>query len=123
MAISKSADDNPLQGRCVLYSGRPDPVWTVSQRDAASLAEIWSRLLPHTGPVARPPALGYRGCCISGAGGEWSAYGGVVTHTEAERHEARSDAEREFERAVLASAPSGLLPMTSLRKELGQSLR
>ena len=61
-----------MQGRCALFSGRPDPVWTVSQRDAASLARIWSRLLPHTGPAVRPPALGYRGCCVSGAGGEWA---------------------------------------------------
>lgn len=112
-----------MQGRVALYSGRPDPVWTVSERDAASLARIWSRLLPHADQVVRPPALGYRGCCISGPGGEWCAYGGVVTHTDAERNEARSDADREFERAVLASAPSDLLPIASLEKEFKQSLR
>ena len=112
-----------MQGRCALFSGRPDPVWTVSQRDAASLARIWSRLLPHTGPAVRPPALGYRGCCVSGAGGEWCVYRGVVTHTDAERQEVRRDADREFERSVLASAPPALLPMALLRKELEQPLR
>ena len=46
-----------------------------------------------------------------------------MTHTDAERNEARSDADREFERAVLASAPSDLLPIASLEKEFKQSLR
>jgi hypothetical protein len=46
-----------------------------------------------------------------------------VTHTDAERQEVRSDADREFERAVVASAPPDLLPMALLRKELEQPLR
>jgi hypothetical protein len=50
-------------------------------------------------------------------------YGGVVTHTDAERQEVRRDADREFERSVLASAPPALLPMALLRKELEQPLR
>jgi hypothetical protein len=117
MATSRSHEDSSLQARAALYSGRPDPVWTVSGRDEATLEQIWSRLLPHEGPRPRPPALGYRGCYVSGSRGEWYAYGGVVTHTLADQHDVRSDADREFERTVLASAPSDLLSMVSLRKE------
>src|SRR5439155_26509552 len=99
MATSRSDQKSALQGRAALYSGRPDPVWTVNRRDAASLERIWSRLLPHKGPSPQPPALGYRGCYVSGADGERFAYRGVVTHTVADQHDVRTDCEREFELA------------------------
>jgi len=116
MATSRSHEDIPSQARAALYSGRPDPVWAVSRRDEATLKRIWARLLPHEGRAPQPPALGYRGCYVSSSRGEWYAYGGVVTHTLADRHEVRSDADREFERTVLASAPSDLLSIAALRK-------
>lgn len=43
-------------------------------------------------------------------GGEWRAYGGCVTHTAGGRVESRSDEGHRFEKALLATAPSGVVP-------------
>jgi hypothetical protein len=88
----------------MLYSGRPDPEWEVG----AHLAERWNDLPPLTGDPPAPPPLGYRGVTLTGPQGErYEAYGGAVVR---DRRERRADPGRAFERAVLDSAPPGLLP-------------
>jgi hypothetical protein len=43
-------------------------------------------------------------------GGEWRAYRGCVTHTAGGRVESQSDEDHRFEKALLATAPSGVVP-------------
>jgi hypothetical protein len=114
MATSKSADSPPgwIAG-ARLFSGRPDPVWPVAPEMAHQLEEIWN-LLPASKPATAAPAvppLGYRGCFLRHSdGSEWSAFAGIVTRRSGTAAESRRDIGREFERAVLASAPAGILP-------------
>lgn len=62
-----------------VFSGRPDPTWTISDQDAAALEAEVAKLERPT--LAKPPGslgrLGYRGFTISGGGA--AATGGAPT--------------------------------------------
>ena len=94
-----------------VYSGRPDPEWPLSVRQAQGLRRAWSRLEAERSPGTPPPALGYRGTAMrSAAGDQWRAYRGIVTHTAGGNVESRKDEGRRFEMALLATAPKGAVP-------------
>jgi hypothetical protein len=88
-----------------LYSGRPNPEWDVDDE----LATRFDALPPLEGnPPPPAPPLGYRGVAlVAGDGTLIEAWGGAVTRGG---RELRADPGREFERAVLASAPPGAVP-------------
>ena len=112
MATSSSSSD-ALQATALVFSGRPDPAWQI---DPARAAPIIERLeaAPATdaaGPAA--PALGYRGVILSPeAGGvSWAIHAGWIVETRGRSVPVRRrDDGRRIERAVLATAPPGLLP-------------
>ncbi|MBI1818639.1 MAG: hypothetical protein HYR72_26955 [Deltaproteobacteria bacterium] len=112
MGTSKSASASPTRwsARAHAFSGRPDPTWTVESSVGEQLEGLWNKLpATHlTLPVA--PPLGYRGCVLLAEGRTWQVYRGVVERVEGARVERRSDATRNFERTILASAPEGLIP-------------
>lgn len=77
------------------------------------LRDIW-RKLDHM-EIAPPPAppLGYRGSILDcGMQGRWHAFRGAIVSGELRR----ADPGREFERLLLESAPSGLIPAEILRE-------
>src|SRR5215510_5284593 len=94
-----------------LYSGRPDPTWPVSAAAAGRLQNLWSTL-PATGkPAPNPSRLGYHGAFLRASlDREWIAFGGLVSLKTPVGIEVRADAERQFEKDLLASAPKGVLP-------------
>ncbi len=104
----------PWTVRIRIFSGRPDPVWLLPESKAATLQAVW-RSLPDLGPgdlVDPPAALGYRGCIVRDAGRRtWTVYRERVSlQEEGQRELLRRDPERKFERALIATAPPGLLP-------------
>ena len=112
MATSRSGKKKEWTAGAFLYSGRPDPVWDVTERVAKQLQEIWKSL-----PVAEPQreprlaGLGYRGSFLRGPRQrEWIAGRGLVSHKTPAAVETRRDETREFEKVLLSSAPKGLLP-------------
>ena len=112
MATSKSTS-KPLAwtAGASVFSGRPDPAWEVKPALAARLEKIWCTLKPSEIEPPPEPALGYRGCLLNGPRGcQWFAFAGVVTLRSPRRSESRKDPAKKFERMLLASAPSGLLP-------------
>jgi len=95
-----------------IFSGRPDPFWRLTNTALEKLENIWKKLSPSAGAPPDAPALGYRGCSVDcGRRGSWTAFGGVVARGE----ERRADPGRQFERAVLDSAPKGVIPAEVLR--------
>jgi hypothetical protein len=94
-----------------LFSGRPDPVWTVDAAIASRILARWPELSPTHDPAPVPPALGYRGSFLRNPEGhEWRAFGGIVETDHGGARDARRDDARTFEKAVLATAPEGRLP-------------
>ena len=112
MATSRSPE---WSARALLFSGRPDPSWPVPETIATELHALWSALDPWSGTPPVAPPLGYRGCILHAPDGrEWVAFGGAVTLATSQGADVRSDAERAFERRLLDSAPSTLLPPLEL---------
>jgi hypothetical protein len=115
MATLRSSDA-PLCStvRVRIFSGRPDPTWCLPEREAATLLTMWHSLsdIEPGDQVDSPAALGYRGCIVGDGGGRtWTVHGQRVSlQQEGRREVLRRDPERKFERALLASAPPGLLP-------------
>ena len=93
-----------------IYSGRPDPRWSVSDSKAQELLTIWDRLEPSPTTSSSSPRLGYRGCYIEKGDRRYIAYGGIAELQHLGAAETRRDIGRQLERAILQSAPAGLLP-------------
>jgi hypothetical protein len=113
MDTSKSSSEmDGWQAGVWVFSGRRDPTWSLSPEHARHLVEIWSKLnTPVGAPPAGPPPLGYRGAFVQEPQGRrWYAYGGRVAIQRETLTEARADPDREFERAVVDSAPPEVLP-------------
>jgi hypothetical protein len=110
MVTSRSSEAGWIAG-AALFSGRRDPVWSVTPTFARTLVHLWTEL-PATGDaMPDAPPLGYRGCFLrSPGGGEWRAYRGVVEGPSDAGREVRLDRERAFERLLVGSAPPRLLP-------------
>lgn len=95
-----------------IYSGRPDPEWSLDAEHLTALRRLWQGLPPAgSGPPSAPP-LGYRGTSVRcDSGDRWIAYRGVVTFQRGSaKPQHREDPGRRFEHAVLATAPANTLP-------------
>jgi hypothetical protein len=98
-----------------LFSGQPDPAWTVPGRIGKRLIENWASLPPFSGNLPAPAALGYRGSFLRDGGNrQWLAFGGVVTLEAKNKSESREDAGGVWEKLLLATAPNGTLPRSFL---------
>src|SRR5215469_9015499 len=95
-----------------IYSGRPDPTWSLSGQVVKKLQKLWESM-PPVDEKWKPLSgrLGYRGSFLKGPGNrEWAAFKGLVslrTHTGIQ---VRADIGREFEKTLISSAPKGVLP-------------
>ena len=108
MDTSRSAD---WLAQALAFSGRQDPTWVVPGSTVHKLLDLWASLPSRPDPGPGPPPLGYRGCLLRAPDGRtWRSYGGTVTLSEANLEQVRDDADRRFERLLLATAPPGTLP-------------
>jgi hypothetical protein len=110
--------DQPRQttwlATALVFSGRRDPQWEISDDQAEAFLRGWSSLVAHTGSPTAPSALGYRGCRLQAPDGRsWLAQAGWVTLSAGLGGavlETRLDPARGLERLLLSTAPAGLLP-------------
>lgn len=110
MGTSRSNESSPeWTAAAHVFSGRRDPTWVVPGETIRWLLDRWKDLeSADDGP--EPPLLGYRGVTLTDpTGSVWKAYGGVVVKISNSMG-MRSDPQRSWERAVVMSAPPGLLP-------------
>lgn len=93
----------------LLYSGRRDPEWTVPADAADALTTALEGLPELAEGEQAPSRLGYRGAWLrTDDGSRVVVFNGLVT-TPGGRF--RADPDRAFERAILDTAPPGVLPM------------
>ena len=90
-----------------LYSGRPDPEWTLSTDEAVMLQTILAALPDGTGT---PPVggLGYHGFTIQMAGSPLVAYRGVVAPPGDGARKVKEDPKRSVERYLLETSRAHL---------------
>ncbi|MFO1077145.1 MAG: hypothetical protein U1E73_05405 [Planctomycetota bacterium] len=96
----------------MVFSGRPDPQWTLPPRVAAMLLALWERAPALADAPSVPTRLGYRACWARAPSGVRfvAVSGAILRESSMGRKEARGDMGREFEQAVIASAPPDALP-------------
>jgi len=91
----------------LLYSGRPDPSWTVAPRHAAAWVQAFNDLMPALSPIPNQARLGYRGAWLQSSDGRrWNAFMLIAWHS----NDGRADVGRALERKLIESAPAGVLP-------------
>ena len=106
----------------MLYSGRPDPEWSLSKENVMRIFDLWESLAVVPDPPEHGSQLGYRGVRVIIADGtEFTAFGGTVLRRIHAQPECRSDPTGGVERLVIASAPPGLLPDRLDRFVIGPS--
>jgi hypothetical protein len=107
----------PCMASALLPGDAPPPQWALTQDQRNHLVDLWraSPLVPSSPDPRQLPqgqAADYRGAailCPSGDG--WFAYRSVVMcKNPGFAPEYRTDIDRRFERALLQTAPAGLLP-------------
>ncbi len=92
-----------------IYSGRPDPAWTLTDEQAAALDRALARL-PRA--VGEPPSggLGYHGFTIIRAAGTLVAYHGAIAAPGNGPRALLSDPARNVERFLLETGVTHLAP-------------
>lgn len=111
MDTSKLNNSKKCIGGILIFSGRPDPFWSINEKHTKKLKEIWNSLNNFSGKLPVAPLLGYRGCFLQCSTElEFFAYNGFVTLKSNEEVETRSDKNRVFEKFLLSTAPEGTLP-------------
>jgi|SRR4029077_6688371 hypothetical protein len=124
MGTSKSNEGaTQFVAGALIFSGRPDPTWTISADEGNRLEALWNSLEPYKGPLPRAPVLGYKGVFLrDSAEREWFAYGGAVTLKTAQGSESRRDTDRKFEALLLSSAPRQAVPPQLIDAELRRQI-
>lgn len=116
MDTSRSNDRVGLRATALVYAGRPDPEWPIDEDRAARIVALLDAA-PVTDAGAPPaPGLGYRGVRLaSEQGNSWHVHAGVIVEDRLGLAPVRRlDAGRRIERAALATAPPGALPISWL---------
>jgi hypothetical protein len=112
MDMSRSGESGTAwTAGALIFSGRPDPTWPLSEATVRDLLDLWAILEPLPRAVDEPARLGYRGSFLRGPVSEaWLAFANTVTFRSPSGAESRRDAQGKFEAILLRSAPAGALP-------------
>lgn len=113
MDTSRSNNGAGLRATALVYAGRPDPEWPIDADRAAAIVRLLEAAPATEAGAPPPPGLGYRGVLLSSEPGDsWRIYAGMIVEDRPGCAQVRRlDPGRRIERAVLATAPSGALPI------------
>jgi hypothetical protein len=103
-----------------IFSGRPNPVWTLPEADATTFREKVDGL-PSTASGQVANNLGYRGFIVRASGEVVTVQRGLVRRTRGETTAYATDPNRDLERWLLQSGRPSLEPdlATTVERELG----
>ena len=120
MDTSKSPDaETPSEASALIFSGRPDPIWTLPAALTRQLLDLWNQAKPVQQMPSLRTGLGYRGCTWRMADDEWIACDGTITrYRKGNAVESRADVGRKFERLLIGSCPGDAVPAQFLDPEL-----
>jgi hypothetical protein len=98
-----------------------NPVWKVEKGKAEKLLGLWDTLKTIVeAPKNKPAYLGYKGTFLKADDcTEWNTFGNIVTLKNNNQIETRLDRNRKFEKELLRTAPSGMIPDAFFALEFG----
>lgn len=96
-------------GGVLLFSGRPNPTWHVSEDTVVELMLIWENLPPIKREPVFLPKLGYQGCFLKCTNNkEWIVLDNVVMYKRIEEIKYRRDKEGRFKKVLLSTVPKDI---------------
>ena len=96
---------------CHIYSGRPDPGWELTDKQAKEALRIWNSLKVTSFREGFPSFLGYRGISITCEDGrQFFAYNEKARAEINNVTTWKPDESRVFEKFLISTAPQGMLP-------------
>ncbi|HSJ71940.1 MAG TPA: hypothetical protein VLA29_09885 [Acidimicrobiia bacterium] len=99
----------PVNVTLGLYSGVPDPSWTLTDGEAAALTNALDEL-PRTESTAPEGGLGYHGFTIARPSGTLVAYAGMVSSSLSDPPYTLDDPDRTIERLLIETARAHVTP-------------
>ena len=110
--MDKCKSQNSWLCKAELDFEEKQPMWKLETNKASKLLDIWNSLKTSFEPSNRKSAyLGYGGTYLkSSDNSEWHIFNKTVTRVNNNTIEVRFDKNRYFEKTILKSAPSGILP-------------
>lgn len=105
MGISRS---NKKKWRCrlLIFSGRPDPQWPVSDEQAEGWLNSMVQAPQEKVDVPDASALGYRGVVLYRGNDYYYLFDGHIRYLENEKSVIKADAGRTLENIMLQTAPA-----------------
>jgi len=105
----------PVEVELDIFSGRPNPKWTLEPRLEAELCDKLDSLLSDTrGSFPEPPGLGYRGFLIGMETGTIRVYRGTVQIGD----EVKEDPARALEKWLLETASIDKQLLDAIKSEM-----
>jgi hypothetical protein len=88
-----------------VFSGRQNPTWKLSEKQASDWMEHWQKSPSSEKEVQQPSRLGYTGCKLQyNEHSHWFVYNGCVSFYENEKVVFKKDEDRKLEYFLLNTA-------------------
>lgn len=98
---------NIITATIFLYSGRPNPVWKMPEKEYNKLLLLIQKLTPTKGE--HDFLLGYSGVMLSTDSNNLHAFNGLIVVNEKGIHKSYTDTNRTIEARILRQAPPAFL--------------
>jgi hypothetical protein len=100
----------------LIYSGRPDPRWDLSEEQTDHFLSLWRQAGNSETETVIPSVSGYKGIRILSPGKQFLIYNGIMTVIENQLRTSKRDDQRSIERFLLNTSPPGI---TTILKQSG----
>jgi hypothetical protein len=105
-----------------IFSGRPNPTWTLKNHEWVFLKSVWNRLSQCSAQDINPPGLGYHGISAEHENHEsFFTFQGDVSRESSEEIEWCKDPTHEFEQYLLSTRPDKIVPDELLSQLTGKN--
>jgi hypothetical protein len=100
---------------CYIYSGRPDPGWELTNKQAEEAEKIWNSLKTTSTREVFPSILGYRGISITCEDGrEFFVFNKKARGEINNKITWKVDEDRKLEKFLISTAPNGIFPTNTI---------
>lgn len=90
-----------------VFSGRPNPQWIITEKQAADWISLWEQAAPSGKELQLPSRLGYTGCRLQyNKHSHWLMYNGCVSFFDGSQVISKIDGAKKMEFFLLNSAPT-----------------
>ena len=89
----------------LIYSGRPDPRWDLSEEQRDHFLSMWRQAGNSETEVTIPSVPGYKGIRMLSPGKQFLIYNGTMTMIENQFRISKKDGQRSIEKFLLNTAP------------------